>query len=138
MISKHCKDYIKDLFEVLLQASSLAEKIRLSIIKRPSFTISSAMNVLRRRGASPLAITKYREVLEIHQLMSLGSEASSRLDHPHMLLNQPTEETLKKVSDLQKQSIVLEDSDRGSPHGEPVKCLKELLNEANKENADEH
>ena len=38
-ISKHCKDYIKDLFEVLLQAASIAEKIRLSLLKRPMHSI---------------------------------------------------------------------------------------------------
>ena len=65
-ISKHVKDYIKDLFEVLLLASNLAEKIRLSLIKRPEFSLSSVLDVLKRRGASPLATSKYKEVLEIH------------------------------------------------------------------------
>ena len=38
-ISKHCKDYIKDLFAVLLQAASVADKIRLAILKRPMHSV---------------------------------------------------------------------------------------------------
>lgn len=38
-ISRHCKDYIKDMFELLLQAAKIAEKIRLSLLKRPMYGI---------------------------------------------------------------------------------------------------
>ena len=65
-ISKHCKDYIKDLFEQLLLAANLAEKIRLALIKRPLYSLSSALDVLKRRGASHLAISKYRDILDMH------------------------------------------------------------------------
>ena len=93
--------YIKDLFEVLLQASNIAEKIRLSLIKRPSFSLTSVLDVLKRRGASPLAISKYKDALEIHQLAPLASDTSSRRDNTHKLINQPTEETIKRVNELQ-------------------------------------
>ena len=46
-ISKHSKDYIKDLFEALLTSASIAEKIRLSLLKRPMHDVENALDVLK-------------------------------------------------------------------------------------------
>ena len=45
------------------------------------------------------------------------------------LLNQPTEATIQNVTELQKQSIVLEDSDRESSSNQNEKDFKELMRE---------
>ncbi len=38
-LNKQCLDYIRDVFELILQALNVAEKIRLTLAKRPQFTI---------------------------------------------------------------------------------------------------
>ena len=62
---------MRDVFELLLQASCGAEKIRIALAKRPSFSIKVAMSVLKQRGASQLAIKQLWEICETHQLISL-------------------------------------------------------------------
>ena len=61
---------MRDVFECLLQAASVAEKVRLTLNKRPKFTVRQALSVLSQRGSSDLAITKLHEVCETHQLVS--------------------------------------------------------------------
>lgn len=34
-LTKQCLDYVKDIFELLLLAAATADKIRVSLIKRP-------------------------------------------------------------------------------------------------------
>ena len=45
-LSKQCLDYVRDVFELLLQAASVAERIRLTLHKRPKFTVRKALQVL--------------------------------------------------------------------------------------------
>ena len=57
-MSKQCLEYVRDVFELLLSAGSVAEKIRIALAKRPRFGIRQAMAMLQQRGSSKLAITK--------------------------------------------------------------------------------
>ena len=71
-LGKQCLEYVRDLFELLLQAISTAEKIKDCLYKRPQYSLKQAMKVLEQRGSSDLAILKLQEICETHQLLSLG------------------------------------------------------------------
>lgn len=65
-LGKQTLDYVRDVFELLLQSASVAEKVRLTLNKRPNFTVRLAMQVLSQRGSSDLAISKLQEICETH------------------------------------------------------------------------
>ena len=70
--------------------------------------------------------------------MALDSDTSPRRGDPHKLMSQPTEETIRRMNDLQKRSIVLEDSDHENSSEVHPKDLKELLKEQNIAKTDDY
>jgi len=70
-LNKQCLDYVRDIFEHLLQAAGVSDKIRVAMIKRPQFSLKRALRMLRQRGSSELAIGKLQEICETHQLISV-------------------------------------------------------------------
>ena len=58
VLTKQSMDYIKDLFELFLQAGQTQEKIRIALAKRPNCSVKKALQVIRLRGSSDLAIEK--------------------------------------------------------------------------------
>lgn len=66
---KHMHEYIRDVLDQTIEAVSLAQKISLSLVKRPQYSIERALSVLQQRGASPVALGYYRSILELHHIM---------------------------------------------------------------------
>lgn len=54
-----------------MQAAAIGDKIRVSLIKRPQFSLKRALQVLKMRGTSDFAIKKFKDICEMHQLVSL-------------------------------------------------------------------
>mmetsp|Transcript_9394 Transcript_9394/g.12788 ORF Transcript_9394/g.12788 Transcript_9394/m.12788 type:complete len:143 (-) Transcript_9394:510-938(-) len=44
-LGKQCLEYVRDVFELLLQAASVADRVRLTLNKRPKFTVKRALQV---------------------------------------------------------------------------------------------
>lgn len=42
-LSKQCLEYVRDIFEHLLQAAAISDKIRVALIKRPKFGLKRAL-----------------------------------------------------------------------------------------------
>ena len=79
--------------------------------------IDTALNVLKQRGASELAIKKYTEALEIHQLLNPESEPSRRENLNRRINQQVTETTMIRINTNEK-SIVHEGSGSESSDSE--------------------
>jgi len=73
-LDKHLQDYIKDLFEQLLETITTAEKINLSLIKRPNIRVEQALSVLSSRGATVVALEYFRRILEDHHLIEIKDD----------------------------------------------------------------
>lgn len=65
---RHMHEYIRDVLEQTIETVTTAEKITLSLVKRPDYTIQKALNVLRQRGATTVALDHYRQILELHHI----------------------------------------------------------------------
>jgi len=70
-------DYVKDVLDLVEECALLAEKINLSLIKRPSYTVSQALKILKKRGATVVAIDEYKRVLSAYKIS--GVEESGKL-----------------------------------------------------------
>jgi len=69
-LSKQSLEYVRDVFELILQACCVADKARHTLSKRPQFSIKKAIQVLKQRGSSLLAIKRLASVCETHQLLT--------------------------------------------------------------------
>ena len=65
---RHMHEYIRDVFEQTIETVTTAEKITLSLVKRPDYTIQKALNVLRQRGATTISLNHYRQILELYHI----------------------------------------------------------------------
>jgi hypothetical protein len=67
-------DYIRDVLDQTIESITLAQKITLSLVKRPKFSIEKALSVLQSRGATKVALDYYRSILESHHIMVESEE----------------------------------------------------------------
>lgn len=65
------------------------------MVKRPEYTVQKALNVLRQRGATSVALDHYRQILEIHNITA--ADEVLRLDSASAFKKETAFNTLTKA-----------------------------------------
>lgn len=76
--TRHMFEYVKDVLDLVEETVSLAEKISLSLIRRPTFTVAKALKTIKQRGATSVAIDEFKRILVCYRIS--GVEESERSD----------------------------------------------------------
>ena len=66
-MSQFTKDYVRDVFEVIIKVQTTVERMKDYLTFRPTFTIREALNLLKHREGFPsTTLTRYMHILQQH------------------------------------------------------------------------
>jgi hypothetical protein len=75
-------EYLKDVLDLVEETVLIAEKISLSLVKRPHCSVAKALKVLRKRGATVVAIDEYKKVLVSYKISGVEEPPRSEVQKP--------------------------------------------------------